>query len=302
MMSKSSLLFTGATGFLGNNILPLLQEKYDVDTLALDENANYNVNLVKDDIILRKEYDIVLHAAGKAHVVPKSDAEIKLFYDINLEGTKKICEALEKSRIPKSFIFISTVAVYGCEIGDLIDETHPLNGDSPYADSKKQAEVFLQEWCEKNNVVLTILRPSLLAGKNPPGNLGDMIKGIKTGRYLSICGGQSRKSVAMAEDIAKVVPICENKGGIFNLCDSYQPTFHELEELISKQLGKSNPLNVPYWIAICMAKIGDLLGKKAPINTYKLQKITKDLTFSNEKIKRELGYEPTDVLSNFKIY
>lgn len=302
MMSKSSLLFTGATGFLGNNILPLLQEKYDVDTLALDENANYNVNLVKDDIILRKEYDIVLHAAGKAHVVPKSDAEIKLFYDINLEGTKKICEALEKSRIPKSFIFISTVAVYGCEIGDLIDETHPLNGDSPYADSKKQAEVFLQEWCEKNNVVLTILRPSLLAGKNPPGNLGAMIKGIKTGRYLSICGGQSRKSVAMAEDIAKVVPICENKGGIFNLCDSYQPTFHELEELISKQLGKSNPLNVPYWIAICMAKIGDLLGKKAPINTYKLQKITKDLTFSNEKIKRELGYEPTDVLSNFKIY
>ena len=301
-MSKSSLLFTGATGFLGNNILPLLQEKYDVDTLALDENANYNVNLVKDDIILRKEYDIVLHAAGKAHVVPKSDAEIKLFYDINLEGTKKICEALEKSRIPKSFIFISTVAVYGCEIGDLIDETHPLNGDSPYADSKKQAEVFLQEWCEKNNVVLTILRPSLLAGKNPPGNLWDMIKGIKTGRYLSICGGQSRKSVAMAEDIAKVVPICENKGGIFNLCDSYQPTFHELEELISKQLGKSNPLNVPYWIAICMAKIGDLLGKKAPINTYKLQKITKDLTFSNEKIKRELGYEPTDVLSNFKIY
>ena len=301
-MSKSSLLFTGATGFLGNNILPLLQEKYDVDTLALDENANYNVNLVKDDIILRKEYDIVLHAAGKAHVVPKSDAEIKLFYDINLEGTKKICEALEKSRIPKSFIFISTVAVYGCEIGDLIDETHPLNGDSPYADSKKQAEVFLQEWCEKNNVVLTILRPSLLAGKNPPGNLGAMIKGIKTGRYLSICGGQSRKSVAMAEDIAKVVPICENKGGIFNLCDSYQPTFHELEELISKQLGKSNPLNVPYWVAICMAKIGDLLGKKAPINTYKLQKITKDLTFSNEKIKRELGYEPTDVLSNFKIY
>ena len=302
MMSKSSLLFTGATGFLRNNILPLLQEKYDVDTLALDENANYNVNLVKDDIILRKKYDIVLHAAGKAHVVPKSDAEIKLFYDINLEGTKKICEALEKSRIPKSFIFISTVAVYGCEIGDLIDETHPLNGDSPYADSKKQAEVFLQEWCEKNNVVLTILRPSLLAGKNPPGNLGAMIKGIKTGRYLSICGGQSRKSVAMAEDIAKVVPICENKGGIFNLCDSYQPTFHELEELISKQLGKSKPLNVPYWIAICMAKIGDLLGKKAPINTYKLQKITKDLTFSNEKIKRELGYEPTDVLSNFKIY
>ena len=50
-----------------------------------------------------------------------------------------------------------------------------------------------------------------------------------------------------------------------------------------------------------MAKIGDLLGMRAPINTYKLKKITKGLTFSNEKIKKELGFEPLDVLSNFKI-
>ena len=37
------LLFTGASGFLGSNVLPLLKENYDVDTLAFDENAIYNV-------------------------------------------------------------------------------------------------------------------------------------------------------------------------------------------------------------------------------------------------------------------
>lgn len=44
-----------------------------------------------------------------------------------------------------------------------------------------------------------------------------------------------------------------------------------------------------------------LFWKKAPINSLKLDKITKSLTFSNEKVKRELGWQPTDVISNFKI-
>lgn len=296
-----SLLFTGATGFLGLNILPLLKMNYDVETLALDENATYNLNLITDNISLNKKYDVVLHAAGKAHVVPRTPAEEKLFYDINFEGTKKICSALEVVGVPSSFIFISTVAVYGCDIGEMITEEHPLDGVLPYAKSKILAEQFLQDWCEKNSVILTILRPSLIAGKNPPGNLGAMIKGIETGKYLSIAGGVSRKSVMMACDLAKVVPLCEEKGGIYNICDDSYPSFHELELLISKQLGKKPPLNIPYWVANCLAHVGNLMGKKAPINSARLEKIVKSLTFSNEKIKKELGFVPTDVLSNFVI-
>lgn len=106
----------------------------------------------------------------------------------------------------------------------------------------------------------------------------------------------------MASDIAKVVPLCEEKGGIFNICDDSYPSFHELEELISKQLGKKNlPLNIPFWFANFLAYAGDLIGKNAPINSLKLEKIVKSLTFSNKKIKQELGFEPTDVLSNFII-
>lgn len=295
------LLFTGATGFLGSNVLPLLKENYEVDTLALDDKATYNINLVTDGIKLNKKYDVVLHAAGKAHVVPRTPEEEKLFYDINLGGTKKVCSALEIVGVPKSFVFISTVAVYGCDIGEMITEEHPLNGTIPYAKSKLLAEEFLQEWCKKNNVVLTILRPSLIAGKNPPGNLGAMVKGISTGKYLSIAGGVSRKSVLMACDIAKVIPLCEEKGGVFNICDDSYPSFHELELLISKQLGKKTPLNIPYWLANCLAHVGNLIGKKAPINSARLEKIVKSLTFSNEKIKKELGFKPTSVLSNFEI-
>lgn len=296
-----NLLFTGASGFLGNNVRPILEKTYQVVTIGLTSEDNYTVNIAKEVPELKEYCEIVLHAAGKAHVVPRTEEEKKAFYDVNLQGTKNLCAALEKSGIPQAFIFISTVAVYGCEFGSNITEKHPLNGDTPYALSKIQAEEFLTEWCNKHGVILSIIRPSLIAGPNPPGNLGAMIKGIKTGRYLSIGGGKARKSVLMVEDIAHLVPILVKRGGIYNVCDDEQPSFRQLETVICTQLGKKLPISIPFWVAKCMAIVGDCLGKKAPINSLKLKKITESLTFSNEKAKRELGWKPTPVLENFII-
>jgi len=64
---------------------------------------------------------------------------------------------------------------------------------------------------------------------------------------------------------------------------------------------KQRPISIPYRMAWFMAKVGDLLGSKSPINSYKLEKMTKSLTFSNEKVRKELGWEPLDVLTNYKI-
>ena len=295
------LLFTGASGFLGNNVRSLLEEMYEVAAVGLTPQDDYTVNVAKDVPELRERYDIVLHAAGKAHSVPKTEAEKQVFFDVNLQGTKNLCAALEKIGIPKAFVFISTVAVYGCDYGEDITEEHPLNGNTPYAMSKRLAEEYLQKWCYEHNVVLGIIRPSLIAGPNPPGNLGAMIGGIRSGRYFSIAGSKARKSVLMVQDIAKLVPLLAAKGGTYNVCDSYQPSFRELETIISKQLGKSLPISIPYWMAKGMASIGDCLGEKAPINSLKLKKITRALTFSNEKAIRELEWKPTKVLDNFRI-
>ena len=295
------LLFTGASGFLGNNILPILKETYDVNTIGLTDDDDIKLNIAKEVPILNSHYDVVLHAAGKAHTVPKTKEEEQAYYDVNYVGTIHLCDALEEVGVPKSFVFISTVAVYGCEGGELIEETHPLNGESPYADSKKKAEQYLTKWCNERGINLTILRPSLLAGHNAPGNLGAMVDGIKKGFYLNIAGGKARKSILMAEDIARILPLVEDKTGVFNVCDSYQPTFGELSVSVANQLGKRPPINIPYWVAWCMAKVGDLFGPKAPINSYKLEKMTNSLTFSNEKARKELGWEPLDVLAYYKI-
>ena len=296
-----NLLFTGASGFLGSNLYSLLKDKYQIRTVGLTPRDNYTINLVSDVPKLNIKYDVVLHAAGKAHSIPKTEEEKQLFFDVNLQGTKNLCTALENSGIPKAFIFISTVAVYGCDSGENITEEHSLNGTTPYALSKIKAEKYLEGWCAMHNVKLSILRPSLIAGPNPPGNLGAMIQGIRNGRYLGIAGSRARKSVLMVQDIASLVPLLAEKGGVYNVCDSYHPSFRELEAVICKQLNKKIPFSIPYWAAKCMALVGDCLGKKAPINSLKLKKITESLTFSNEKAMRELGWKPTRVLENFKI-
>ncbi len=294
------LLFTGASGFLGHNVFLVLSSKYSIKTIGLTDYDNYKINIAENIPVLKESYDIVIHAVGKAHSVPKTEQEKQAFYNVNYKGTINLCKSLEANP-PKSFIFISTVAVYGADFGENITEEHPLNGDTPYALSKIQAEQYLIDWCKRYNVILSIIRPSLIAGPNPPGNLGDMVRGIRTGRYLSIGGGQARKSILMVQDIANLIPLLADKGGIYNVCDDYHPSFRELDRVISLQLGKRMPISIPYWVAKSLAICGDCLGKKAPINSLKLKKITKSLTFSNEKAKRELGWKPLDVLSNFKI-
>ncbi len=295
------LLFTGGTGFLGKHVMPPLKETYEVVTCGITPDDMIQANLAKEIPDLDQHYDVVLHACGKAHSVPKTEVEKQAFFDVNYQGTVNLCTALEKVGTPKALVFISTVAVYGCEFGTLITEEHPLDGDTPYAKSKIMAEEYLTDWCKKNDVVLGILRPSLLAGKNAPGNLGAMVNAVKKGFYMNIAGGKVVKSILMAEDIARIMPALIEKGGTYNVCDTYQPSFGQISESVAKQLGKRKPVSIPLWMAKCMALVGDCLGSKAPINSYKLEKMTKSLTFSNEKACKELKWKPLDVLTNYKV-
>lgn len=294
------LLFTGGTGFLGNNAKPILDKSYQVTTIGISEKDDIKANFVTGIPELPERYDVVLHAAGKAHIYPKTPEEIQAFYDINYQGTINLCKALEKVGVPKSLIFISTSAVYGIENGNFVTEDYPLNGDSPYAKSKIMAEEYLTKWCKDNNVILGIVRPSLIAGKNAPGNLGAMVKGIKTGAYLSIDHGKARKSLLMAQDIAHLVPLLEDKGGVYNVCDNDHPSFGQLEEIIASQLGKRKPISIPYWFAKGLALIGDVI-KPFPINSSRLAKIVMSDTLSSLKAQEELGWKPMSTLDNYRI-
>lgn len=292
------ILLTGSSGFLGQIIQNRLEKR--VKTLNR-KNSDYPISLNSDIPVFGEQFEIIIHSAGKAHSIAKTQIQKNEFFDVNVTGTINLLTGLKNSGIPKAFVFISTIAVYGKGSGSLINEEFPLSAKDPYGLSKIQAEKLVVDWCHENNVICTILRLPLIAGPNPPGNLGSMIKGIKKGYYFNIAGGKAKKSMVLAEDVAKIIPIAANLGGIYNLTDGYHPSFSELSESIARQLTKNKPANIPLWFAKIAAKVGDIFGPKAPINSDKLKKITSDLTFDDSKARDLLGWNPTPVLTGFKI-
>lgn len=292
------VLLTGANGFLGKEIVSqnTIHEIFKLNKSVGDYQFDLSISIpVFHDI-----FDLVIHNAGKAHTVPKTGEEVDSFYKVNVEGTLNLLKALE-CNLPKFFVFISSVAVYGLEDGKFINENTKLGANDPYGLSKILAEKLVQDWCKKHHVVCTVLRLPLLIGDNPPGNLKAMIKGIKMGYYFNIGGGKARKSMVLTSDVAKYLLSVNEIGGVFNLTDGYHPNFKELSNLISKQFGKTFVPNIPIFLAKILALFGDIIGPKFPINSKKLNKIISTLTFDDSKARELFGWNPSLVLEGFII-
>ena len=286
------ILLTGSTGFLGKAIKEIIPVD-DLITLG-----RHDCNIIADisvDFPVLPPVNYVIHAAGKAHLLPKTEQDKYDFHLINVVGTQNLLKALEHN-LPESFLFISSVAVYGKSTGILINEEEELAASDSYGKSKIEAERLVKKWCCKNGVRVSILRLPLVVGPNPPGNLGAMIKGIQKGYYFNIAGGIARKSMVSRIDVAKIIPKALEVGGVYNLTDGYHPSFTEISEIIAMKLNKRSPMNIPYWLAVILARSGDILGSNAMINSVKLRKITSELTFDDTGARQFLGWNPTLVL------
>jgi nucleoside-diphosphate-sugar epimerase len=295
-----TVLLTGSNGFLGSTIINVLKNEHKVVTLDRS-TGEYQISLDKNVPKFKEEFNLIIHCAGKAHSLPKSEIEKKQYYQVNVIGTQNLLKGLDNSVIPQQFVFISSVSVYGQDFGIGIDESYELKATEAYGLSKIQAEKLVIEWCEKRNVICTILRLPLIIGPNPPGNLGALIKGIHKGYYFNIGGGKAKKSMVLAKDIANAINDVAKIGGIYNLTDGYHPSFAEISKLISIKLGKRQPISIPIWFAKILAKIGDIFGNKSPMNTNKVKKITTDLTFDDSKARKTFGWSPTPVLIGFEL-
>ena len=295
------ILISGAFGFLGRVVSASYNESGNtIISLGIENENNIICDLSKEVPLLTDKIEVVIHAAGKAHVIPRTAKEAEDFFSVNFQGTQHLLTALERSeKIPQTIVFISTVAVYGVETGLNIDETSPLLGGTPYADSKIKAEELLVQWGRQHQVNVLILRLPLLVGANAPGNLGSMIKAIRKGYYFRIGDGSARRSMVLAEDVALFLPHTVGKNGIYNLTDGYHPSFKEIEDTIAGSLSRKIR-KIPMWLATAVARVGDLLPF-LPVSSLKIAKITQSLTFSDKKARTEIGWNSRSVIENFKL-
>lgn len=293
-------LVSGASGFLGKFIIAELGSKsYDTIGRKSSNTILFDLAQSNDYLHLPEKYDYLIIASGHAHLYEDNAREKLLHYKVNFKGTQKLVEAVDNESL-KGVVYISTVAVYGENMKTPFKEADELFGVTPYAKSKIAAEEYLLDWSRKKNVPVLIFRVPLIVGKFPPGNLRAMIEAIRNKRYFSVAKGKARRSMVLADDLAKFVIASIGKHGIYNLSDGFHPSYRELEIVIANKLNLLPPKEMPLFLAKLVAFLGDFLPL-FPINSVRLKKLTNDLIVDDSKARKELGWNPRSVAKYFKI-
>lgn len=307
-----NVLLTGASGFLGSRILAELNRTYQVTTLGRQPvgPANDSRHIVCDlgiDIpaLPPVSFDLVVHCAGKAHSVPRNAAELADYERVNVQGTARLLAALEQlPTLPGALVHISTVLVYGRQEGQHLDETTSLDARDAYGPSKVRAEAVVRDWSHRTGIRTTILRLPLVVAERPNGNLAAMQQAIRRGYYVRIGDGAARRSMVRADDVAAIIARAADVGGIYNLTDGRHPSVRELEDALARQLGRGRIRAVPLVLAQTVARLGDginaVAGRRFPLDSIALQKLTGSLTFSDEAARQHLNWNPQPVLDLFR--
>ncbi len=230
--------------------------------------------------------DLVIHAAGLAHRVPKTESEKQQFFDINVEGTRRLLRALKDSgNVPKRFVFISTIAVYGEPMdADVCVPPYPGEADlealdlTPYGLSKWKAEQWVWDWCRQEGVEASIWRLPLIVGENAPGNLGAMENAIRKGYYFRIENSYARMRYYVDIEAlgSRVLALLDGNGadaGTLNVI-SGEKSYGDFEDEIAAKYGKK-VRSIPMWMVRLAAKVGDVVPG-FPLDSYRLKKLLGD--------------------------
>jgi nucleoside-diphosphate-sugar epimerase len=308
---------TGGTGCLGR---PLV-ERLIADgvypkllTLPNDSSLNYSdnkVEIITGDLnspdaldLLCLDCDLVFHLAGMVHSVPGTKAEEKEFFRVNVEGTRNLLEAAKKNWV-KRVVFYSTVGVYGKDADFHGDEHSPCKPGSVYAESKYQAEQLVLKSSNDGGPEGVVLRFPVVYGPLDRGNVAKLIKTIHSRLFFYFGDGNCLRSMISSRNAAEaaVRAAIELKAAneVFCVTDGRDYTMNELVDSICHALGtRWRPYHVPVSLADLAGRFGDVLRKWAhvpfPIDSDRVRKLSRPLTFSCEKAKKVLGYAPVETL------
>jgi len=158
------MLITGSAGFIGYHLGNFLKKRgYQVIGIdnflhpcrAKADNIYADIRYFQDIEPLVQKADLVFHLAAQINV-DKSIVNPEETFDINVKGTINILEACRKYK--KKLIFASSSEVYGTAQTDNMNESHPLNPQSPYAASKAAADRICFSYIETYGMDVSILR------------------------------------------------------------------------------------------------------------------------------------------------
>ena len=169
-------LITGADGFIGSCLTEMLvADGYHVKALSQynsfnnwgwpeDVNCKKDIEVLTGDIrdphyckYITKDIDIIFHLAALI-AIPYSYIAPDSYVDTNVKGTLNICQAAKENGNIR-VIHTSTSEVYGTAKYVPIDESHPVQPQSPYSATKIAADAVAMSFYNAFSLPVTIARP-----------------------------------------------------------------------------------------------------------------------------------------------
>ena len=185
-LRSTRVLVTGADGFIGSHLVELLAEA-GAEVTALSQYNSFNdwgwleelpclsaVEVVSGDIRdpyfcreLMKNAQVVFHLAALIPI-PYSYRAPSSYVETNVNGTLNICQAALAHNVRK-VVHVSTSEVYGTAQYVPIDESHPLNPQSPYSATKVGADAIARSFYCSFGLPVMIARPFNTYGPRQSG-------------------------------------------------------------------------------------------------------------------------------------
>ena len=231
---------TGSSGFVGHELLQylghndiLVQAGVRTKTEHSSRLSSQNIEFVETgdlseitDFEFLNGCDAVVHLAGRAHVMNDTSENPKGEYErINTLATEKLARAAKLKKI-KKFIFISTIKVNGESTVDgspFFADAQPAPTDF-YAISKLNAELSLLKMHQADVFDVVVIRPPLIYGDNPKGNLKTLSKIIDLGLPLPFGNITNKRSLVHVLNLCDLILTClkhpSAAGQIFLVADS----------------------------------------------------------------------------------
>ena len=298
-----NIFITGATGFIGRQIISVLSTHSQFTLVAAIRSVNNtfsnNIKTVKvDDLGPDNSWgdeldsvDVIIHTAARVHIMNETSIDpLSEFRRVNLQGTINLAHQAAEAGV-KRFIFLSSIKVNG-ESNFLnlpytdIDPSSPVD---PYAISKFETEEALYKISKETGMEVVCIRPPLVYGPRVKANFKNMMGWLYKGVPLPFGAIYNTRSLVALDNLVDLIVTCIDHPAAANetflVSDGDDLSTTELLKRVSVALGKK-PRLLPVNQKVLEFCLG-LMGKKDLA-----QRLCGSLQVDISKAKRLLNWVP----------
>lgn len=284
-----NIAVTGASGFIGRNLIPYLKSiKYNVLAFSRSNNLAYS-NFVSS-FLNNNNIDVIIHLAGKAHDFKKTIRPSE-YFEANTNLTISVFNEFLNSNA-STFIYFSSIKAVTDKGSLPITEEFNADPISVYGKSKLKAETYIQSILIPESKKVFILRPCMVHGPGNKGNLNLLYKLVSKNLPWPLGAFDNLRSFCSIDNLLFIInELIEREdilSGIYNIADDEPLSTNSIISLIALSQERTSKIwKLPKSFIFGMAKLGDVF--RLPLNNERLQKLTESYVVSNKKLILAIG-------------